>query len=154
MNALKKLLPLALTLCLLLASCGGGSATAYDPDKATQAILDSGCFSVELSELDAALQYDFEGYGLDTAALTASKTYAASGFTEQVSVTVWKDDAAAKNALEFFQQYLLDQKDTYESYAPNEIPKLDSAVLVQRGSSVLLVVAADSGKAQAAADKL
>lgn len=156
-HSLSKLLCLAAALCLLLGACSApadsGSA-AFDPEAATQAVLDSGAFSVELTELDAALLYDFSGYGLDSSTLTASKAYSASGFAEQVSVTVWKDEAAAQAAVDMFKTYLEDMAATYKDYAPAEVPKLENAVLEQRGSSVLLAVANDAGAAKTAVDGL
>lgn len=156
-HSLTKLLCLAAALCLLLGACSApadsGSA-AFDPEAATQAVLDSGAFSVELTELDAALLYDFSGYGLDSSTLTASKAYSASGFAEQVSVTVWKDEAAAQAAVDMFKTYLEDMAATYKDYAPAEVPKLENAVLEQRGGSVLLAVANDAGAAKTAVDGL
>lgn len=156
-HSLTKLLCLAAALCLLLGACSApadsGSA-AFDPEAATQAVLDSGAFSVELTELDAALLYDFSGYGLDSSTLTASKAYSSSGFAEQASVTVWKDEAAAQAAVDMFKTYLEDMAATYKDYAPAEVPKLENAVLEQRGSSVLLAVANDAGAAKTAVDGL
>ena len=156
-HSLTKLLCLAAALCLLLGACSAladsGSA-AFDPEAATQAVLDSGAFSVELTELDAALLYDFSGYGLDSSTLTASKAYSASGFAEQVSVTVWMDEAAAQAAVDMFKTYLEDMAATYKDYAPAEVPKLENAVLEQRGGSVLLAVANDAGAAKTAVEGL
>ena len=156
-HSLSKLMILAAALCLLLGACSSpaeSGTTALDPETATQAVLDSGAFSVELTELDAALLYDFSGYGLDSSTLTASKAYSASGFAEQVSVTVWKDEAAAQAAVDMFKTYLEDMAATYKDYAPAEVPKLENAVLEQRGSSVLLAVANDAGAAKTAVDGL
>ena len=156
-RSLTKLLCLAAALCLLLGACSSpaeSGSTPFDPEAATQAVLDSGAFSVELTELDAALLYDFSGYGLDSSTLTASKAYSASGFAEQVSVTVWKDEAAAQAAVDMFKTYLEDMAATYKDYAPAEVPKLENAVLEQRGSSVLLAVANDAGAAKTAVDGL
>ena len=146
-HSLSKLMILAAALCLLLGACSSpaeSGTTAFDPETATQAVLDSGAFSVELTELDAALLYDFSGYGLDSSTLTASKAYSASGFAEQVSVTVWKDEASAQAAVDMFKTYLEDMAATYKDYAPAEVPKLENAVLEQRGTSVLLAVANDA----------
>ena len=156
-HSLTKLLCLAAALCLRVGACSApadSGTPAFDPEAATQAVLDSGAFSVELTELDAALLYDFSGYGLDSSTLTASKAYSASGFAEQVSVTVWKDEAAAQAAVDMFKTYLEDMAATYKDYAPAEVPKLENAVLEQRGSSVLLAVANDAGAAKTAVDGL
>ncbi len=152
---MKKLLPLALALCLLLAACGkGGKGTAYDPDSATKALVDSGAFSLPLEEVDAALLYDFEGYGMDPGKLTSAKTYTASGYAEQVSVTVWKTEADAKAAATAFGEYLQDLKDTNQNYAPAEVGKLENAIVNQQGTSVLLIVPDDAEAAKQAVERL
>lgn len=151
---MKKLLPLVLVLCLMLSACGGGDGKAYDADGATQALVNSGAFSVALEELDAALLYDFEGYGMDAAKLTGSKALSASGYAEQVSVTLWKTEDDAKAAVAAFGTYLQDMKDSYKEYAPAEVGKLDSAIVKQAGLSVLLVVPADADAAKAAVERL
>ena len=156
-HSLSKLMILAAALCLLLGACSSpaeSETTALDPETATQAVLDSGAFSVELTELDAAMLYDFSGYGLDDSTLTASKAYSASGFAEQVSVTVWKDEASAQAAVDMFKTYLEDMAATYKDYAPAEVPKLENAVLEQRGTSVLLAVANDADAVKTAVEGL
>ncbi len=150
---MKKLLPLALSLLLLLSSCGGKTTEPYDL-QATQALVDAGAFSVPLEELDAALLYDFAGYGMDASKLTGSKALSASGYTEQVSVTLWKTESDAKAAVAAFAVYLQDMKDTYKSYAPLEVEKLGNAIVSQRGTSVLLVVPADADAAKEAVGRL
>ena len=53
-HSLSKLMILAAALCLLLGACSSpaeSGTTAFDPETATQAVLDSGAFSVELTEL-------------------------------------------------------------------------------------------------------
>ena len=152
---MKKLLPSLLALVLLLSSCGGrAAAKPYDPNGATQALVDAGAFSVELEALEADLLYDFSGYGMDISKLTGSKALTASGYAEQVSVTIWKTEADAKAAAVSFEEYLQDMKDTYKSYAPLEVDKLEHAILQQKGNSVLLIVPADAEAAQAAVERL
>ena len=47
-----------------------------------------------------------------------------------------------------------EQKEALASYQPDEVSKLDAAVLEQRGSSVLLAVANDADAARKAVDAL
>ena len=125
-SLLIRLMPAAL-LCLALTACGGGGAvgqTPYDPETAAQALLDSGAFSDALDTVDQ-----------DTAA------------------ALYDEDAAAA-ALNGLEARVADQKAVLESYQPDEVSKLDSAIVEQRGNSVLLAVAADAEKARAALDGL
>ncbi|MEG2097751.1 MAG: DUF4358 domain-containing protein, partial [Pseudoflavonifractor sp.] len=130
MKTVKKLLPLVLVLALTLSACGKAPAAApYDPQAVTKAVLDSGAFSVALEELDASLLLDFEGNGIDPASVTGSKAYSASGLTEQVAVLVLSDADIAAATVEVLKTYLTDLKESYKTYAPAELPKLDSAIL-------------------------
>ena len=151
-SLLIRLMPAAL-LCLALTACGGGGAvgqTPYDPETAAQALLDSGAFSDALDTVDqdtaAAL------YGIDADTITGSAVYTSlSAGAEEIAVLVLTDEDAAAAALD---ARVADQKAVLESYQPDEVSKLDSAIVEQRGNSVLLAVAADAEKARAALDGL
>ena len=152
-SLLIRLMPAAL-LCLALTACGGGGAvgqTPYDPETAAQALLDSGAFSDALDTVDqdtaAAL------YGIDADTITGSAVYTSlSAGAEEIAVLVLTDEDAA--ALDGLEARVADQKAVLESYQPDEVSKLDSAIVEQRGNSVLLAVAADAEKARAALDGL
>ena len=161
-SLLIRLMPAAL-LCLALTACGGGGAvgqTPYDPETAAQALLDSGAFSDALDTVDqdtaAAL------YGIDADTITGSAVYTAeflktcgiSAGAEEIAVLVLTDEDAAAAALDGLESRVADQKAVLESYQPDEVSKLDSAIVEQRGNSVLLAVAADAEKARAALDGL
>ena len=152
-SLLIRLMPAAL-LCLALTACGGGGAvgqTPYDPETAAQ--LDSGAFSDALDTVDqdtaAAL------YGIDADTITGSAVYTSlSAGAEEIAVLVLTDEDAAAAALDGLEARVADQKAVLESYQPDEVSKLDSAIVEQRGNSVLLAVAADAEKARAALDGL
>lgn len=153
-SLLIRLMPAAL-LCLALTACGGGGAvgqTPYDPETAAQALLDSGAFSDALDTVDqdtAAL------YGIDADTITGSAVYTSlSAGAEEIAVLVLTDEDAAAAALDGLEARVADQKAVLESYQPDEVSKLDSAIVEQRGNSVLLAVAADAEKARAALDGL
>ena len=59
---------------------------------------------------------------------------------------VLTDEDAAAAALDGLEARVADQKAVLESYQPDEVSKLDSAIVEQRGNSVLLAVAADAEK--------
>ena len=128
---------------------GGGP----DPETAAQALLDSGAFSDALDTVDqdtaAAL------YGIDADTITGSAVYTSlSAGAEEIAVLVLTDEDAAAAALDGLEARVADQKAVLESYQPDEVSKLDSAIVEQRGNSVLLAVAADAEKARAALDGL
>ena len=154
---MKKLFSLcvALAFTLILAACSGGGAPAgaYDPDATAQALLDSGAFSDALDTVDqdtaAAL------YGIDADTITGSAVYTSlSAGAEEIAVLVLTDEDAAAAALDGLEARVADQKAVLDSYQPDEVSKLDSAIVEQRGNSVLLAVAADAEKARASLDGL
>lgn len=152
---MKKLFILLLGLCLALTACAKDAGQeAYEPEGTVQALVASGAFSVTLEELEASLLYDFSGYGLDEERLANASARSASGYAEQVSVTVWETEEDAEAALTAFTDYLQDRKDTYKSYAPAEVGKLENAIVNRRGTSVLLVVPNDVEAAKAAVERL
>ena len=150
-SLLIRLMPAAL-LCLALTACGGGGAvgqTPYDPDTAAQALLDSDALDTVDQDTAAAL------YGIDADTITGSAVYTSlSAGAEEIAVLVLTDEDAAAAALDGLEARVADQKAVLESYQPDEVSKLDSAIVEQRGNSVLLAVAADAEKARAALDGL
>ena len=151
-----RLIPAALTLCLTLAACGGGGDTAqkaFDPAATAQALLDSGAFEDTLDTVTADVAATL--YGVDAADITDCAVYTSlSAGAEEIAVLVMADADAAAAALEGLEARVADQKAALESYQPDQVAKLDSAIIEQRGSSVLLAVAADAEAAQAAIDGL
>ena len=150
-----KICSLALALGLSLTACGGGEAEtqqSYDPEAATQALLDSGAFSEQLESIDAGMAQNY--FGLDAAPQEAA-VYGSTGATaETAAVLVVDSEETASAAADNQEVWIEDQKAACEGYLPADIPKLDSAILDQAGNSVVLVVAGDYDKAQAALDGL
>ncbi len=141
----KLLIPLAALALALLAACGGQdpAPAGYDPETTAQALLDSGAFSQELSRLDADLVSAYLGLESEPEA-AAVYTSLEGGYEELVIVTMADEEAAAaaKTAVE---AHLTAQTETETEvqYKPEDLPKLQSAVVRQAGSTVVLVVAAD-----------
>ena len=93
-------------------------------------------------------------FGLDAAPQEAA-VYGSTGATaETAAVLVFDSEETASAAADNLEVWIEDQKAACEGYLPAEIPKLDSAILDQAGNSVVLVVAGDYDKAQAALDGL
>ena len=147
---LTRLIPAVLVLCLALTACGGkdsGSA-GYDPAATAQALLDSGAFTDTLEAVDkdtAAILYDVEADSITDCACYASLSAGA----EEIAVLTMADADAAAAAMKGLEARVADQKAVLESYQPDEVSKLDKAILTQSGNTVVLAVAADADKAQA-----
>lgn len=151
---MKKMMALLLGLmCAVgLAACGSqeqesAGETPYDLAQ-VQAMVDTGAFSEELEELDADtafMLYKLADYGLVREDLTGAAVLRSAGATcEEGAVLIFVDDEKAAKAAEAVGDYLEGQIESNTDYRPDEIPKLEGAVLKVKGPSVLLAVANDA----------
>ena len=119
-------------LLLPLAACGGAEEKAgFDPEITLQALADAGAFSEEREDL------------------TAAKVLRSAGATcEEGAVLVFTSGDQAQTAVQVLGDYVQKQIDSNRDYRPQELPKLESAVIQQRENTVLLLVAGDLEAAQ------
>ena len=149
---MKKLLCSALAGLLLLAVCAGCSKkeegeTSFPPEETVQALLDSGAFSEPLEELDPALLFGLEGEDY-----AGSVLYFSTGATSEAAAVIAAKDADQAGAVkETLSAWVDAQMEATRNYQPAEVEKLEHAILEVRGNTVLLAVAADWEKAEAAA---
>ncbi len=152
---MKKLLILSLALLLLLcalAGCGGRKPVQFEPQEAAGALLDSKAFSDILSPVQPVIAAVLYGVPLEN--VDACSVYCSTGATaEEIAVFRCRDEAAAAALKQTAQQRLQEQKDAYSSYAPQEIPKLDNALLRASGVYVVCVVAEDYDAVRPILDK-
>ena len=89
--------------------------------------------------------YQLAEYGLVREDLTEAAVIRSAGATcEEGAVLVFADAAKADTAAEALGDYLENQIETNVDYRPNEIPKLEGAVLKVRENTVLMTVANDA----------
>ena len=137
-------------LCLLLCSCGEEAPDAvstYNPTATAEALLASKAFSGALEEIDKEMIPDY--YGLDGSTIQEAVAYGSlSAGAEELVVLTLNDEQGAKAAVEALNKRVESQKQALKDYQPQEVAKLDGAIIDQRGNSALLVVAADADAAQ------
>ena len=147
---------MALALALSLAACGGQGGTADEGyDTALVAtVAEGGAFSEELEELDgdtAFALYKLADHGLAREDLTDCAVMRSAGATcEEAAVLVLTDKDKAAEAKTAMSAYVEGQIEANVDYRPAEIPKLESALVEQKGNTVLLVVANDLETAKTA----
>lgn len=165
---MKKLwsLILAAALTLSLSACGGEKAP-FDPWETTAALLKTqGVFSEELERLDTAIavqQYALGSYlsleqskyaghlpeptaqygrgGREDLAVVAYRSTGATA--EEVAVIRFGSEEDAKDYESKAESYLEEQREANVDYRPQEMPKLENAVVERRGATILILVAAD-----------
>lgn len=128
----------AAAAALALVSCS--SAVSIDSKTAADKLASSVAFSETLSEISSNVLV--KKYGLDESAVTDAAGYCGTAaVVDEVAVFKTTDTAAVADAA---QKHIQSQKDSYTSYAPNEVPKLDEAVIETVGDSVIVCVSNDS----------
>jgi hypothetical protein len=147
------ILTLALMLCF--SACGGGSSsdTAKDIDLTALAadLLDSGAFTDLLNQ--TADNVPAKLYGYDEADVAQCIMYYGTGATaEEILLVQATSSEAAARLTTACQDRVSDQKTAFSSYVPEELPKLDSAVLETVGNYVIFVVSNDAAAVQTIVD--
>lgn len=139
-------------LFVCLTGCGGEAKEPFGPETTARTLLDApGVFSETLERLDPAVAAG--EYGLeDPGAGSLVCYYSPGGTAEEVTVVACADEEAARAFETAAQAHIADQKEANETYRPNELPKLEKAVVERRGSTVLVLVCADYDAAMAALD--
>lgn len=151
---MKKVVCGALACALLLIACVSCAEqepekeASFQPEQAVQALLDSGAFSETLEELDPTLLFPLSG---ETEDYAGSVLYYSTGATAETAAVIVASDAEQAAEVETaLHTWVEGQIEAERDYRPAEVEKLEHAILETRGSTVLLAVAADWEKAQAA----
>lgn len=138
---MKKIFGLALALTLLLAACSAGPDVAGYTTGDAERLLDAGAFSGEMEELDRYAVSML--YGIDETDISECAGYMAinaSVSADEVTVLVLAGEDEAKAAVEACQKRVEKQIDSYETYCPDQVPRLKDAVILRRGNTVLFAV--------------
>lgn len=154
MKKLTAILACALMLGLALTACGPKepAETGYDPAKVTGALLDSAAFSQPLDTLDLDTACSVQ-YGIDAADVADGAVYTSlTAGAEEFAVLTLAEGADAQAVKTALEDYLATRREELENYQPEELTKLQNAILEVKGSSVLLVVAADADAARSLID--
>lgn len=103
-------------------------------------------FQDEMTELEDSM---FEMvYVIDPADVADKKVYISTGATaEEIAVMEGKDAESAKRIKEGLEQRIEDEKANFETYVPEEMKKLESPVLVEKGNYVILCISNENEKA-------
>ena len=147
-------LMLAAMLVIALTACGNAAEEQNQGFETgdVQALVEGGVFSEELEELDADVAfalYHLGDYGLEREVLVEAAVVRSAGATcEEAAVLIFADGNAAERAEDALEDYLEGQIESNANYRPNEIPKLENAILEEQAKSVVLVIAQNTEKAQ------
>ena len=132
---------LSLLTAAALTSCG---AKAINVNELASALASEGKFAEQLTEVSADITE--KRYGLEDADVEECAAYAGTKAVVD-EVAVFKA-ANVENVKEQVEQHIDAQKDSYSSYRPDEVPKLDDCVVTVSGDYVIVCVSEDSSAAK------
>lgn len=135
---------------LLLSACG--SAAEIDPAAALTEMQEQIEFTDQFEQLDTSGACRV--YGVDEELVESGAALAGSGATAE-SLSIWQaDDAdAAKQVEQQLQTFVDGYIEGYSEYKPEEVPKLESAILSREGAYVILCISADNSAAASVVSK-
>lgn len=141
------LLFVSVVLLLSLCACGGKEAAKeMEPAALAESLLKGNVFSVSLDELPASKAASF--YELNASDVAEALLYHAAGTSkEQIVILKAVDETAAGNMVASLKELVARWIEADRDYAPQEVPKLEKAVLRQSGPWVVLVIANDPDNA-------
>lgn len=143
---------LAAALCVTAAGCGNQQAN-IDPANAVQQLKESVTFTDQMTDMDNAGACRF--YDVNADLVQDGAAYVGSGATaESMAVFEATDADAAENIADALQTFTDSWIKGYSDYKPEEVPKLESAVLEQNGVYVVFCVTADNAAAKTAVQDL
>lgn len=143
---MKNLIALVLTgILLLLSACGAPAGTAdveIDMEALAGKLLESEAFEETLNKADngiAEILYNIDG------ASTALVYVGTGAVADELALFEFSNDADAQSAISLAEARIASQKDSFAAYIPEEVPKLDHAVMEAYGRYLAVCVSDGDG---------
>lgn len=155
MKKINMIVGLLLAAAVVMAGCGksadNGAAASKAADASASAIgndlLSKISYEDDMSELDldmAMMMMDLSDVDIKDSFICESTGATA----EEIVVLECGSTDAAKKASEAFKKRVAEQKESYEDYVPEELKKLDVAVIATSGNFAVLSVSGDADTAK------
>ncbi|MCI5773286.1 MAG: DUF4358 domain-containing protein [Erysipelotrichaceae bacterium] len=138
---MKKLLMVLISLCLLW-GCSSQESVVIDLASLGKQMQEEIKFDDELNLMSTDMIPTI--YGIDNA-IEAYAYMGSQATAEEIALFKFANDKDAKAGKEALEAHLEKQKQDYASYIPEEVVRIEKAVLRQEGNYVLLCVSYDEG---------
>lgn len=154
---MKKLLTIAaVALCALgvLGGCGGPAENEPTAEQVAHTVWTSLTFDDTINVIDDDVILNY--FHIDWSKVADKAVYTSNSKATPEEVAVFKMESAndVQLAKDAFNERLEDKKFEYETYIPEEMPKINNAVILEHGKYVVLAVSADNDGAEQAFEKI
>lgn len=148
----KKVLISIIIVILILAVVGGilvlnnnNKNIQINIDELATKIMETGAFTDELAKVDGEMIRD--NYGFTDEEIKELVSYQGSGATSEEIVIIQVNDKNYLNSVkEKINTRLVERKEAFESYLPEEVFKIDNNTLEVKGNYVIMCISNDSNK--------
>lgn len=138
----------------MLTGCGGNADDKttvnnnVDINYVAESLLKDVTFKDQLAKIDNEIAFT-RLYNLDSEKIEDAVFYTNSNATaEEIAVVKTKDAAYVNDVKSSYEARISDQKSACENYLPDEMPKLDSAIIYTTGNYAVLCISADNDSAK------
>ena len=142
---------LAVLLCFSLTACAAGSSERnLDINALAEELSKLDCFGGDIFQLGESVIPNF----IQVADGVKAVVYTSSGATaDEIALFEAPDEKTAGEQLKIAENHIAERTAAYASYMPDEVTKLEDAIVRQEGCYVILCVAGDYEAAQTVIDK-
>lgn len=150
---MKKIFSLLIAFVLLFSftGCTDNETKFYEANAVADALNANLEFGEELEKSSADIACSI--YGIDSALCTDAAFYSGSGATaDEIAVFNCIDENAVNTVAEAVNARLDYLREGYSSYGPQEVPKIESAVVLTKGNTVILCICNNPKNAESVAD--
>lgn len=147
MKKVKKIMMVGLVgaaMIMSLSGCKKGASKEIDINTVADNLLNNITYEDELSQVDYDMVYE-----MDDIQINESVVYVSSGATaEEIAAFSCTTEDDAKKVQTVLENRVEEQKESFQNYFPEELVKLDKAVIIKEGKSVVLSISNDEQKAE------
>lgn len=142
---IKRKISACLAAVSLVFAAGCSQSVSIDANALAEDLKNNGVYAEDLSPVSA--QITEKRYAFDEGEV--SETVAFAGTRAVVDeIAVFKAESDIDAVVEKVTEHIDAQTQTYQSYRPDELPKLRDAIVTTAGDYVIVCVSADSAKAE------
>lgn len=141
-------------LTLAVSACSKPAGAELDKNAAAEKIMTDISFEDSLNQLDES---NVSNYYTKLTDVSEDFTIYISGTgltTEEIAIVKAKEPSLVNEVKAQLEKRVEDQKFRYESYLPQQVAKLDSAIIKTKGDWAIMVICEDSSKADSVINEI